>query len=150
MNGLDHLSRPARSSDGDRAVRFSFVSPRPLVIAHRGTHGAGVAENTLAAFRQAAALGADMIELDVRLAADGELVVFHDEKVGPDAVGSLTLAALRERSETDIPRLTEVLDWASGRIGLDVELKEDGYVDRVAELLAVFAAEPARWWSRRS
>jgi glycerophosphoryl diester phosphodiesterase len=98
-----------------------------------------VAENTLEAFRQAAALGADMIELDVRRVADDELVVFHDDKVGREAVDSLSLQVLRERSRTEVPRLTEVLDWASGRVGLDVELKEDGYVPRVAEPLASFA-----------
>lgn len=112
---------------------------RPLVIAHRGSHGAGIIENTLAAFQQAVALGADMIELDVRRTADDELVVFHDYKVGREEVVSLTLEALRERARTDVPRLTEVLEWASGRIGLDVELKEDGYATRVAELLAGFA-----------
>ncbi len=38
------------------------------------------------------------------------------------------------------PLLSEVLDWASGRIGLDVELKEDGYAEQVAPLLVDFAA----------
>jgi glycerophosphoryl diester phosphodiesterase len=116
------------------------MPPRPLVIAHRGSHGAGVGENTMAAFERAQALGADMIELDVRRTADDELVVLHDHEVGETAVGSLSLEALRERARTDVPRLTEVLEWASGRVGLDVELKEDGYVPRVAELLAAFAS----------
>jgi glycerophosphoryl diester phosphodiesterase len=109
------------------------------VIAHRGSHGPGVAENTLASFQQAIALGADMIELDVRRTAGDELVVFHDHKVGRETVGSLSLEALRERASTDVPRLTDVLEWASGRVGLDVELKEDGYVERVVELLVEFA-----------
>ncbi len=109
------------------------------MIAHRGSHGPGVAENTLASFQQAIALGADMIELDVRRTAGDELVVFHDHKVGRETVGSLSLEALRERASTDVPRLTDVLEWASGRVGLDVELKEDGYVERVVELLVEFA-----------
>lgn len=50
----------------------------PYLVAHRG--GARLApENTLASFDGAAALGADVIELDVRLTSDGEVVVFHDE-----------------------------------------------------------------------
>jgi glycerophosphoryl diester phosphodiesterase len=109
------------------------------VIAHRGSRGPGVAENTLASFQQAIALGADMIELDVRRTAADELVVFHDHKVGRETVASLSLKALRERARTDVPRLTDVLEWASGRVGLDVELKEDGYVERVVELLVEFA-----------
>ncbi len=54
-----------------------FDSARPLVFAHRG--GGGLApENTLAAFDQAAALGVDGLELDVRLSRDGVVVVHHD------------------------------------------------------------------------
>jgi glycerophosphoryl diester phosphodiesterase len=50
----------------------------PLVIAHRGAR-AFAPENTLVAFEKAARLGADMVELDVQLTADGQLVVVHDE-----------------------------------------------------------------------
>jgi hypothetical protein len=48
-------------------------APQPLVVAHRGVHGPGVPENTIAAFEAATAAGAEMVELDVRRAADGEL-----------------------------------------------------------------------------
>ena len=55
-----------------------FTSARPLVFAHRG--GAALApENTLAAFDNGVALGADGIELDVRASRDGRVVVHHDE-----------------------------------------------------------------------
>jgi len=57
-----------------------FEAPRPLVFAHRG--GAGLApENTFAAFDQGIALGADGLELDVRLSRDGVVVVHHDATV---------------------------------------------------------------------
>jgi len=53
--------------------------PTPWLVAHRG--GSLLApENTLPAFERAAALGADAIETDVRLSADGVLVVFHDDE----------------------------------------------------------------------
>lgn len=54
-----------------------FISDRPLVFAHRG--GAALApENTLAAFDNGLALGADGLELDVHLSRDGVVMVHHD------------------------------------------------------------------------
>lgn len=50
---------------------------RVILAAHRGDR-AGAPENTMAAFRQAIELGAEMIETDVRETADGELVLIHD------------------------------------------------------------------------
>ena len=49
----------------------------PLIIGHRGA-SAVAPENTMAAFREAIAVGADGIEFDVRLARDGVPVVIHD------------------------------------------------------------------------
>src|SRR3990172_9877913 len=71
----------------------------PVVIAHRGASGS-CPENTLAAFRRAAALGADMIELDVQLTRDGEVVVIHDWTLdrttsGTGPVRACSLAELR-------------------------------------------------------
>jgi glycerophosphoryl diester phosphodiesterase len=51
--------------------------PRPLVIAHRGA-SADHPENTLTAFAAAAEAGADLVELDARITADGAVVVLHD------------------------------------------------------------------------
>jgi len=79
---------------------FRGAGRRPLVIAHRG--GAGLwPENTLHAFGQAAALGADVIETDARLTADGALVLVHDETVnrttdGAGRVRELTLADIKK------------------------------------------------------
>jgi glycerophosphoryl diester phosphodiesterase len=69
------------------------------VIAHRG--GAALRpENTLAAFEHAAALGADVLEMDLRVTADGEIVVLHDATLdrttdGSGRVDSMTLEAVR-------------------------------------------------------
>jgi glycerophosphoryl diester phosphodiesterase len=77
-----------------------FLAGAPLLGAHRG--GAALApENTLEAFRQAADVwGADLLEMDVRLTADGEVVVIHDATVdrttdGNGPVAGLTLAELQ-------------------------------------------------------
>ena len=82
-----------------RPTRPALVSDRPLLIAHRG--GAALApENTLEAFRNAIRLGVDALQLDVRLTADGALVVIHDETVdrttnGSGLVRDMTLAELQ-------------------------------------------------------
>ncbi len=62
------------------------MSRLPLIIGHRG---ALAPENTLAAFRQAIADGADGIEFDVRLARDGVVVVIHDATL--ERTGALKL-----------------------------------------------------------
>jgi glycerophosphoryl diester phosphodiesterase len=77
-----------------------------LVIAHRGSSW-DAPENTLPAFEQAIADGADYIELDVHAAPDGELVVTHDAPRPGER--QLTLA--------------EALEATHGRIGMMVELK---------------------------
>jgi glycerophosphoryl diester phosphodiesterase len=109
------------------------------VLAHRGAHDDETPENTLAAFAGAVVLGADGIEFDVRRAADGELVVFHDYAIGRDALDSLSSEAIRELAGYPVPTLGDVLEWALDGVILDVELKEDGYVAEVAEQLCDFA-----------
>lgn len=116
------------------------LGQRPCVIAHRGAWGAGVPENSLAAFEQAIGLGADMIELDVRRTRDRELVVFHDAAIAGAPVADLTRPEVESLAGVLPPLLEETLELARGRIALDVELKEDGYVDEAAELLGAFAA----------
>src|SRR5918997_436516 len=81
---------------------FQGDAGRVLVIAHRG--GAGLwPENTLYAFGRASALGADVIETDVRLTADGALVLVHDESVArtTDGAGRVRDLALAELKRLD-------------------------------------------------
>jgi glycerophosphoryl diester phosphodiesterase len=111
----------------------------PWVIAHRGGPAAGVEENSLAAFGAALAAGVEMVEIDVRRSADGRLVVVHDAAVAGLSVRRTPLAALRAATGLELLEVATVVDFAAGRLGLDVELKESGYED---ELLA--ALRPAR------
>ena len=106
----------------------------PLVIAHRGA-SAGALANSLEAFELAIELGADMIECDVRRTREGELVTFHDEDVTGTPLRLLSRAEIGERLGREPPLLEEVLERVAGRIGVDVELKEDGYVERVLEVV---------------
>lgn len=114
-----------------------LAAQETLNIAHRGA-SAEAPPNTLAAFRRAMELGADGVELDVRLSADGVPVVIHDATVdrttdGTGRVADLSLAALKELDAGSwfdpvfagerIPTLEEVFE-AIGATGLiNVELK---------------------------
>lgn len=110
---------------------------RVLNIAHRGA-SADAPENTLPAFEAALAAGADALELDVHMAADGALVVIHDPALGRTTngrgfVGAHTLADLRRLDAgawfgpafagTAVPTLEEVVALARGRARLFVEIK---------------------------
>jgi glycerophosphoryl diester phosphodiesterase len=131
------------------------LSARP-VIAHRGA-SAEAPENTLPAFELAERQGADALELDVRLTADGAPVVCHDATLDrtTDASGPLrarTLAELRgvdagARFSPDrggsfpyrggsarIPTLGEVL-WAFPRMPVLIEIKEPEAQEPVRRVL---------------
>jgi glycerophosphoryl diester phosphodiesterase len=89
------------------------------VIAHRGASEAEPPGNTLPAFRAAAALGADWVELDVRRTADGGLAVHHDAELA-DGRPIVALAAADLPSE--VPSLAAALDACAG-MGVNVEIK---------------------------
>ncbi|HEX4831189.1 MAG TPA: glycerophosphodiester phosphodiesterase [Trebonia sp.] len=107
---------------------------RPLVAAHRGVP-AGAAENSIEAFTNAIGLGADMIEFDVRRTRDGELIAFHDPAVRGAPIATVTRDEIAAATGTRPPLLADVLATCAGRIRLDVELKEDGYVPEVMAAL---------------
>lgn len=96
------------------------IPARPVAIAHRGD-SAHQPENTLAAFRSAIDVGADWLEMDVQMSADGHLVVSHDTTVdrttnGSGRVADLTLAQLQALDAGDgeqIPTFADVLALAS-------------------------------------
>jgi glycerophosphoryl diester phosphodiesterase len=115
------------------------VTSLPLIVGHRGASGR-LPENTLAAFRGALEDGADGVELDVRLSADGVPVVVHDATLYRTLrlrarVAELSAARLAELS---VPSLEAVLDLlAPGGVAY-VELKgtDPALPDEVARLLA--------------
>jgi glycerophosphoryl diester phosphodiesterase len=118
------------------------------VFAHRG-RTEGFIENTLKAFAEARRLGADGVELDVRLTADGALAIHHDsciEGLGP--VADLTVPDLPDH----VPLLPDALAVCEGMV-VNVEIKNDptdpGYDpgETVAALTAEAIAEAA--WTNR-
>jgi glycerophosphoryl diester phosphodiesterase len=115
-----------------------------LVVAHRGATPVAP-ENTMEAYRRAVEMGADAIELDVQLTADGELALMHDDTVErttdlTGVIATMTLTQLRAADAgfhfeaadgtypfrgkgLPVPTLQEVLDWLPDGIGLVVEVK---------------------------
>jgi glycerophosphoryl diester phosphodiesterase len=108
---------------------------RPLIIAHRGA-SQGAVDNSLDAFAKAIDLGADLIEFDVRRTRDDQLICFHDAAVARRPIDTLSRQEVTEATGHEPPLLDDVLDLTKDRIGLDVEIKEDGYVDRVMASVA--------------
>lgn len=107
--------------------------PFPLIIAHRGA-SADAPENTMAAFALAAEQGAHGVEFDVRLSADGNIVIMHDETVdrttnGRGRVSKMSAGALRELDAGEgqpVPMLDEVFEAFGPSMLYNVELKEFG------------------------
>jgi glycerophosphoryl diester phosphodiesterase len=114
------------------------VSERPfsqgdvhLIVAHRGA-SREQPENTMAAFEAAVDAGAGAVEFDVRVTADGHAVVLHDATVdrttdGSGLVRGMTLDAVKRLriagGTAEVPTLGEVLRALSGRVAVDIEIK---------------------------
>jgi glycerophosphoryl diester phosphodiesterase len=104
-----------------------------LIVAHRGDHSR-VHENTLEAAQYAIDDGADMVELDVRRTREGELIVYHDEAIGGDRLSEMDYGEALGRASIEgyvLPRLSEMVAFAKGRIRLDIEIKETGYEEEI-------------------
>ncbi len=155
---LEISTQPSGRIRATRAVLYNPTMlpklPRPIIFAHRGA-SAHAPENTLSAFALAQSEGADAIELDAKLTADGTVVVCHDPTLerttnGRGRVAEHTLADLRRldagssfseafRGER-IPLLEEVLDAFGRKMYINVELTNyttpgDNLVARVCDLI---------------
>jgi glycerophosphoryl diester phosphodiesterase len=128
-------------------ARFPFLDwPGPAAFAHRGAHGAGspdgAAENTMAAFEAAVALGYRYVETDTHATADGVLVAFHDDDLArvadrPGTIGQLPWAEVAAAQVGDgdrVPLLEDLLTaWPDVRVNIDP--KHDAAVEPLAELI---------------
>ncbi|HIZ34856.1 MAG TPA: hypothetical protein H9815_03680 [Candidatus Ruania gallistercoris] len=140
-------------------------APETVIIAHRGSPQEAP-ENTVPAFEAAVEAGADLVEVDVQLSADGVPFLFHDEtperttdvaEVFPDRVEdpitSFTWEELQQLDAgawfsaafegTAIPGLDEVAETVGPDVGVDIEMKSPetspGLAEAVAEALGTEA-----------
>ena len=125
----------------------------PKIIAHRGASG-DAPENTLAAMRRAKALGANWVEFDVQLTADGQAVVFHDDELDrtTDGSGPLVEKTLAEIKQLDaggwfgaeftgerVPTVRELLQCLLEQgLAMNVEIKAT--FDKARQLVSVLSA----------
>ncbi|MGM0700528.1 MAG: glycerophosphodiester phosphodiesterase [Actinomycetota bacterium] len=152
----DHSPRGLSAGAAGTVIDPARVRVPPLVIAHRGA-SADWPENTIPAFIAGIDQGADMIETDVHMSADGELVIMHDTTVdrttdartlypnrqdrsiaGMNAAQIATLDAGSWKGEefagVRVPRLAEVLTLAHDtRTGLLLEVKHPELYPGIAE-----------------
>lgn len=134
---------------------------KTIIYAHRGASGAAP-ENTMAAFRKAAELGAHGIECDVQMTKDGRLVICHDEAVGRTSNGKgyikdLTCEEIRsldmgswfsaEYAVEKMPLLEELLELIKRQgMYLNIELKNgifiyEGMEEKVVDMVKSFGLQ---------
>ncbi|HOO55984.1 MAG TPA: glycerophosphodiester phosphodiesterase family protein [bacterium] len=110
------------------------------IIAHRGA-SAYAPENTMAAFKAALDLKAEMFELDIHKTLDGKFVVIHDDTTERTtgfigAVAFMNYSTIKnldagslfnEKFKGEpVPLLKDVLKWAKGKIQVNIEIKSAG------------------------
>ncbi|HJZ77179.1 MAG TPA: glycerophosphodiester phosphodiesterase [Vicinamibacterales bacterium] len=114
-----------------------FSASRPLVFAHRG--GSALApENTIRAFDDGLALGADGVELDVHLSRDGVVVVHHDHTLERMTTlrGPVAARSARELAEAGVPALREVLErYREARVIVEMKVNGSGIAAAVVDVV---------------
>src|SRR5579862_2336724 len=119
-----------------------FASTGPLVFAHRG--GSALApENTVAAFDNGLALGADGLELDVHLSSDGVVVVHHDRTLDRTTTltGPIAARTADELRRVNVPTLAEVLvRYPDPRIIVELKVNEGALAAATIEVIRAAGA----------
>ncbi len=132
---------------------FAAQLPTPKntvrVIAHRGASGYAP-ENTMAAFKKALEMGAEMIEFDVHRSSDGKFVIMHDDETDRTTgfKGKIAEMTLEQIEQLDagswfskdftgekVPTLSQVLEWAKGKIQVNIEIKSEGCEEEIVRLI---------------
>src|SRR5260370_6057737 len=118
---------PAMTSVPLHQARNRKSASRPLIDAHRGecgTPGLPAAER----YTRAIAMGVDFVEIDIRRTPDRVFISYHDDHTPSGrAVRDLTYAELENDLGDELLKAGDVLEMVDGRVGLHVDVKEEGY-----------------------
>ncbi len=124
----------------------------PLIFAHRGANSFAP-ENSIPAFEAAIRIGCDGIEMDVRLTASGDIIIFHDRRLNRMTgcrgnVHQMTLSQIRQvylesNPHFRIPTLQEVLEVIGDRILINIDVKKEtmrqnGLEEKILSILRDF------------
>ncbi|PPB48410.1 esterase [Arthrobacter pityocampae] len=171
--GLSFLAVPAYVGQVDAAAESTEPHGNVehqaglLLVGHRGAAGTAP-ENTVAAFKDGRAAGADFIEVDVQLSADGVPFLFHDdtparttnvEDVFPerdgDPITSFTWAELQQLDVGSyfdgrfigekIPHLDDAARVATRATGVYIEIKSPVNSPGIEELVAEELSAESAW-----
>ena len=116
-----------------------------LVLGHRGAASPDAPENTLAAVDRALRLGADGVEVDLRLTSDGVPVCLHDPDLRRVHGDPRQVARTRSgQLSPQVPALADVLDLVGSRGRVVLELKGFGLLRRSSGLVDAVAEELGR------
>ena len=146
------------------AVHPYFSGPTPVILGHRGAAGVRP-ENTLISFKEAIKEGADILESDLHLTADGEVVLMHDPNVdrttnGHGPISNMTLQEVKALDAgycftTDeggtypfrgqgvrVPTLAEFLStFPDKRVNFEIKDEKQELVEKVVDLIAAAGRE---------
>ncbi len=127
------------------------------VTAHRGFRDV-FPQNTVAAVEGASRLGADRIEIDVVATSDGEIVVFHDERLDDLTDGSGPVAETPAETVLDaevlgsgetVPTLAGALEAADPNVTMNIEFKASGplsWTEFAERVLRIASCESERFY----
>src|SRR6185295_10031555 len=125
---------PCHHSDGQQ--HLPSLLDDPIAFGHRGAR-AHAPENTLAGFELALKLGANGLESDVWVTADGIPVLDHDGIVKRSLGRNRTITELQRSSLPDhIPSLGELIDRCGSNYDLSLDLKDAGSGQTVIDVVA--------------
>lgn len=154
LEKMDHLQTDSGKQEPRiKPIKFlkqELAKPRSnyvMVVAHRG-YWHKAPENSMAAIKKAVELGVDMVEVDVRRSRDGVMILMHDKTLDRTTNGTGSVAdhtweeikKLKLKTHTDqltehhVPTLEEVMNYAKGRILVNIDKGEDNF-EEIGQIL---------------